>query len=212
MSALKRWLFWTILSLGAIVGLLRVTSIRWWRIPADDPYLDASIEPSLRGGDLVLLWRLTPPTPGTLVLCPEPKHPERVVIGRMLGEDRATVRVDGSHVFVNEKVQATEGNCADDRFTVRSPAGGAVEQRCSMEVASGLTHQRGDAEATADLPSYEVTLQAGEVALVSDNRRFPYDSRDYGPVDRSTCTETIFFRLIGEKGFFDTSRRFQYVR
>jgi signal peptidase I len=212
MGALKRWLFWTILSLGAIVGLLRATSIRWWRIPADDPYLDASVEPSLRGGDLVLLWRLTPPTPGELVLCPEPKHPERVVIGRMLGEDRSRVRIDGSRVFVNEKVQATEGNCADDRFTVRSPAGGEVEQRCSMEVASGLLHERGEAEATADLPSYEVTLQPGEVALVSDNRRFPYDSRDYGPVDRSSCNETIFFRLMGEKGFFDTSRRFQYVR
>jgi hypothetical protein len=50
------------------------------------------------------------------------------------------------------------------------------------------------------------------VALVSDNRRFPYDSRDYGPVERATCTDTVFFRLIGPGGFFDASRRFQYVR
>jgi hypothetical protein len=81
-----------------------------------------------------------------------------------------------------------------------------------MEVASGLTHPRGDAGATADIPAFEVTLKTGEVAIVSDNRRFPYDSRDYGPVERATCTDTVFFRLIGPGGFFDASRRFQYVR
>jgi hypothetical protein len=87
-----------------------------------------------------------------------------------------------------------------------------VEQRCSLEVANGLIHERGEAEATADLSKMEVELKAGQVALVSDNRRYPYDSRDYGVVDRSTCKETVFFRLFGPGGFFDTSSRFQYIR
>jgi len=213
MSAFRRWLMWSLISLGVIAGFLRATAIRWWHVPADDPYLDASIAPSLRGGDWVLLWRMTPPALGALVLCPEPKHPERVVIGRMLGEERSTVRVDGSRVFVNERVQATEGHCTEDTFKVSPPNGGPeIEQRCWMEVASGLTHQRGEAEATADLAAYEVELKTGQVALVSDNRRFPYDSRDYGAVERDACQETIFFRLIGSGGFFDASRRFQYVR
>jgi signal peptidase I len=213
MNAFRRWLMWSLISLGAIVGILRATAIRWWKIPAGDPYLDASIAPSLRGGDWVLLWRMTEPTLGALTVCPEPQHPDRVVIGRMFGDERNTVKVDGSHVFVNEKAQATETRCTDDRFKVTPPGGGPeVEQSCSMEVASGLTHMRGDAEATADLAAFEVELKTGQVALVSDNRRFPYDSRDYGAVDRSTCTETIFFRLVGSGGFFDASRRFQYVR
>jgi len=127
---------------------LRITAIRWWQVPADDPYLDASITPSLRGGDWVLLWRMTPPALGALVLCPEPKHPERVAIGRMLGEERNTVKVDGSRAYVNDKAQPTEVPCADDRFNVTPPGGGEVEQRCMMEVASGLAHQRGDAEAS----------------------------------------------------------------
>jgi signal peptidase I len=213
MSALRRWLLWSLVSLGVIIVFLRATAIRWWKVPEGDPYLDASIAPSLSGGDWVLLWRLTPPALGALVLCPEPKHPERIVIGRMLGEERNRVKVDGTRVYVNERVQASEGDCADDRFKVTPPGGGAeVEVRCSMEVASGLIHPRGEAEATADLPAYEVELRPGEVALVSDNRRYPYDSRDYGPVERSTCTDTVFFRVIGPGGFFDASRRFQYVR
>ncbi|HEX5099017.1 MAG TPA: S26 family signal peptidase [Polyangiaceae bacterium] len=213
MSALRRWLMWSLISLGVITIFLRLSAIRWWRIPADDPYLDASITPSLRGGDLVLLWRMTPPSLGSLALCPEPKHPERVVIGRMMGEERNTVKIDGSRVLINERQQSTEGSCADEHFKVTPPTGGAeVEQHCSMEVVSGLTHMRGDAEATAELAAYEVELHTGQVALVSDNRRFPYDSRDYGVVERSTCTETVFFRLVGAEGFFDASRRFQYVR
>jgi len=203
---------WSLLSLGVIAGVMRATAIRWWKIPADDPYLDASITPSLQGGDWVLLWRMTPPALGSLVLCPEPKHAERVVIGRFVGEERQRVKIDGSHVFVNDRIMPTEGKCADDRFKVTSPNGVEVEQRCSMEVTSGQLHQRGDAEATADVAAHELELKSDQVALVSDNRRFPYDSRDYGAVDRSTCSETVFFRIVGAGGFFDASRRFQYVR
>jgi signal peptidase I len=213
MGALRRWLLWTLISTGVICVFLRVTAIRWWKVPEGDPYLEASIAPSLAAGDWVLLWRMTPPALGALVLCPEPKHPERFVVGRMLGEERNRVKVDGTRVYVNEKLQPSEGNCADDHFKVTPPAGGAeVEVRCSMEVASGIIHPRGEAEATAELPLYEVELHSGEVALVSDNRRYPYDSRDYGPVERTTCTDTVFFRIIGPGGFFDASRRFQYVR
>jgi signal peptidase I len=213
MRALTRWAMWSLISLGVLIGILRATAIRWWRVPRNDPYLEASLEPSLRGGDLVLLWRLTPPALGSLALCPEPKHSDRVVVGRLVGEERNTVRVDGTHVYVNEKIFPTEGSCTNDHFKVKPPQGGSeLELSCSMEVASGLTHPRGDAGATADIPAFEVTLKTGEVAIVSDNRRFPYDSRDYGPVERATCTDTVFFRLIGPGGFFDASRRFQYVR
>ena len=213
MRALGRWLLWSFIGLGVLLGFLRATALRPWRVPTGDPYLEASIAPSLRGGDLVLLWRFTPPAYGALVLCPEPKHPERAVIGRMIGEERNTVRIEGTHVFVNEKQLSTEGPCADEHFNVTPPQGGAeVEQRCSLEVANGVIHPRGEAEATADLATAELGLKAGEVALVSDNRRYPYDSRDYGPVDRSTCRETVVFRLVGPGGFFDTARRFQYVR
>ena len=85
MRALGRWALWSLIGFVVLVAALRATAIRWWRVPDDDPYLEASIAPSLRGGDLVLLWRLTEPTLGNLVICPEPKHTDRMVVGRMVG-------------------------------------------------------------------------------------------------------------------------------
>jgi hypothetical protein len=52
----------------------------------------------------------------------------------------------------------------------------------------------------------------GKTFLVSDNRRFPYDSRNYGSVDSSTCKESIFFRLVSKNGFLDVKPRFTYIR
>lgn len=213
MRALGRWALWSLIAAIAIAGLLRASSLRWWRVPSDDPYLEASVAPTLRGGDWVLLWRLTPPALGSLVLCPEPQHPERVVLGRMVGDERAEVRVDGSRVVVNEKPFHTEGDCAEQRFTVKHPQSGAeVEQKCSLEAAHGTLHERGDADAVADIPRLELSVGEKQVVLVSDNRRFPYDSRDYGVVERESCKEMVFFRLWGATGFFDSTKRFQYIR
>jgi signal peptidase I len=213
MRAVGRWALWALVSMLVFTAILRATSIRWWRVPDDDPYLEASIAPTLRGGDLVLLWRLTPPTTGSLVVCPEPKHPERMAIGRMVGDGEQTVVVDGSRLTVNERPAATEGSCADSRFKVTAPHNAAeMELSCSMEVVNGLAHERGNADANAEVSRLELRLDEGEVALVSDNRRFPYDSRDYGPALRETCTETIFFRLFGAAGFFDSATRFRYIR
>jgi len=213
MRAVGRWALWALISMLVTMGLARATSLRWWRVPNDDPYLEASIAPTLRGGDLVLLWRLTPPELGALVVCPEPKHAERLTIGRMVGEERNQVLVEGSRITVAGRGFSSEGDCANSRFKVNSPQNGAeMELSCSMEAASGILHKRGNAPATNDVPKLDLTLEEGEVALVSDNRRFPYDSRDFGAVQRELCTETIFFRLVGADGFFDADARFQYIR
>jgi signal peptidase I len=213
MRAIGRWALWALVSIVVIVVLLRVTALRWWRVPDDDPYLEASITPTLNGGDLVILWRLTPPVLGSLVICPEPKHPERMTIGRLVGEERENVVVQGSRIIVNERAFPTEGDCADSRFKVASPQNGSeLEQTCSIEVANGVLHERGNADSTADVAKLELRIGEGEAALVSDNRRYPYDSRDFGPVVRETCTESIVFRLVGAKGFFDSATRFRYVR
>lgn len=213
MRVLGRWALWSLLALAVLIGILRATAIRWWQVPSDDPYLEASVAPTLRGGDWVLLWRLTAPALGTLALCPEPKHPERMTVGRLIGERRDRVVVEGSKLTVNERLAPLEGDCIENLFTVVPPQGGAeVELGCSLEVAAGVIHQRGNAPAIAEVPKLEVELGDGEVALVSDNRRFPYDSRDFGNVVRETCQETVFFRLVGAKGFFDTKTRFTYIR
>jgi hypothetical protein len=53
---------------------------------------------------------------------------------------------------------------------------------------------------------------AGLVYLVSDNRQFPYDSRDFGLVERATCKEMVFFRLLSAEGWKDVAHRFSLIR
>ena len=213
MRALGRFALWAVIGTLAVIVLFRLTAIRWWKVPEDDPYLVASVAPEIRAGDWVLLWRLSPPAVGSLALCPEPKHPDRVVVGRLIGEEGQKVTVTGTYVEVNGKRFPSEGGCAAARFKVKTPRNGSeIELRCTTEVVNGSIHERGEAEAIADLPTFEAHVAPGEVLLVSDNRRFPYDSRDFGAVDRSTCKETVFFRLIGYEGFFHSATRFTYIR
>ncbi len=215
MRKILQILFWTALVLGVVIGLSRAVAIRWWRVPSDDPYLSASTSPSLRAGDLILLWRLTPPSFGDLVLCPEPKRPERVVIGRIVGESRDDLEINGADIVLNRKRQIIESNCNHpDTFAEHDPSNGIkVEQRCTFEELANTTHMRGELLTQGVRPSdVKTTVPDGYVFLVSDNRQYPYDSREFGPVPRETCTETVFFRLVGAGGFFDTKSRNTYIR
>jgi type IV secretory pathway protease TraF len=83
-----------------------------------------------------------------------------------------------------------------------------------MEVVGSGVHMRGELVDGVTLP-HDGRVEAvpeGQLWLVSDNRLFPYDSRDFGPVPRASCKETVFFRLVGSGGFFDASSRNQYIR
>jgi signal peptidase I len=213
MRALGRYLMWSVIGLVAVVVLFRLTAVRWWKIPDDDPYLSVSLAPELRAGDWVLLWRLSPPAVGSLALCPEPKHSDRIVVGRLIGEEGQKVSVNGTYIEVNGKRLPAEGSCHLQRFKVKAPrSNNEIELRCSTEVVNGAVHERGEAEAIAELPTFEAEVGADQGLLISDNRRFPYDSRDFGVVDRATCKETVFFRLIGREGFFHAETRFTYIR
>ncbi len=214
MRKMFRLLFWVALIAGIIIGFARLTVIRWWRVPNDDPYLTASISPSVRGGDLILLWRLTKPGFGDLAMCAEPNKPGRVVIGRIAGTGRDAIEVIGSDIKRNGKRQPIESDCTQRTFLEHDPASGQeVEQSCQMEDLGGKTNMRGELVANLARPAEVKTKVAiGQVWLVSDNRLFPYDSRDFGPVPSDTCTETVFFRLVGAGGFFDTATRNQYIR
>jgi len=212
MRKMFRFLFWCALVVGGLIGVLRATAIRWWRVPSDDPFLTASTSPSIRAGDLILLWRLTKPGFGDLVLCPEPKRPDRVVIGRLVGESRDDLEVNGGDVVVNGRRQIVESSCATKTFTEHDPETRIeVEQRCNVEDING-GHFRGEIPPSSVRPAdVKTTVPDGQVWLVSDNRLYPYDSRDFGPVPRETCRELVFFRLVGAGGFFDTATRNQFI-
>lgn len=214
MRKLVRFLVWTVVIVGAIIGLARLTAVRWWRIPTNDPYLEASVSPTLRGGDLILLWRLTAPEFGDLVLCPEPGAPERVVVGRIVAEGNDRITVKGTGFTVNDKSAEAERACTPKTFETDHPGTGEpVEQFCQIETIRGTSHMRGSIPGSHPAPStVSQEVPPGNVFLLSDNRLFPYDSRDYGSVPLDSCKETVFFRLVGIKGYLDGETRFTFIQ
>jgi signal peptidase I len=208
-----RFLVWTALIFGAIVGIARLTVLRWWRIPSDDPVLAASISPTLEPGDLVLSWRARQPPFGSMTVCPDPEDPARLVIGRIAGEPGDRIAIDGDNVRINDARADTEHACSEAVFIVVDPnTGNEVEQRCSVEAMGGVSHMRGNWLPGQTRQKHEVEVGQGKVFLLSDNRAYALDSRHYGTVDRDTCKESIFFRLVSRRGFMDEVARLTYIR
>lgn len=211
MAKFLRFLAWTTLIVAALVGAARLTVIRFWKVPVGDPYLEASLAPSLRGGDWLVLWRGTEPSDGHLVLCPEPKASGRDVVARVVGEAGDHLKLGETDLLVNGRPFETEGKCAP--FTVRHPGTGqSFTQSCRNEAIGNWNHLRG--ERLSELPApgtADLVVPPGQVFLISDNRQFPWDSRDFGLVPRDTCHETVIFRLISQDGFFDVTNRLTLI-
>src|SRR4051812_19373433 len=128
MGKFLRVLAWIAAIIAVLIGVLRLTAIRWWQVPLNDPYLEASVAPSLRGGDWIILWRASAPKFGDLVLCPEPKT-SRPVIARIAAEQGDHLKVSAASLTINNAPIREEGSC--DPFRVRDPSnGGEVQQSC----------------------------------------------------------------------------------
>ena len=208
-----RFLVWATIVVGALVGIARATVLRWWRIPTEDPALAASITPTLEAGDLVLVWRASAPAFGSLAICPDPEDPSLLVIGRIAAEPGDALEIEGDNVKVNDARAQTESACSERVFTVIDPdTENEVEQFCSIESMGGTAHMRGDWLKGQTPQKLEFDVGEQQIFLLSDNRAYAYDSRDYGTVDRDTCTEAIFFRLVSRRGFLDVKRRLTYIR
>jgi len=216
MRSLTKVVVWVLVVVAIIVGVARAVAIRWWRVPTGDPYLEASVAPTLRGGDLVILWRLTHPLYGDLVVCPEPGAGDgRIVIGRIVADGGDTVEIKDGWVKVNGRALSTESACNERIFSALDPeTGNEVKQHCDMVELGSSTHMRGGTIAGAPLPNdLDATdINPEQLFLMSDNRQFPYDSRDFGAVDAAECKESIVFRLTSKDGFFDVDGRLEVIR
>jgi len=218
MRGVLKALIWIAVGLALVVGVARVVAIRWWRVPSDDPELEASIAPTLRGGDLVILWRLTEPDVGDLVLCPEPERADgeggRIVIGRIIAESGDQVEVKDGAIFINDKPLLTESSCPESTFTVVNPRTDLeIEQPCAIERLGATLHKVGRRAAGVGSPRDQAAVEVnrGEVWIASDNRQLPFDSRDYGSATRAECSETVIFRLVSEQGYFDVASRLSVI-
>lgn len=210
-----RIIVFTAVVLGVLVGVLRLTSLRWWRVPEDDPDLAASIAPTLSPGDWLILWRATSPGFGDLVLCPDPEDPSEVFVGRIAGEPGDRVRVDElGMITVNNARMRSEVACDPPKFKVANPrSGDEVELTCDIEALGGVRHPRALVPSTGVTrpPAIDREIEPGAIFLVSDNRLYPFDSRDFGLLPEASCNEAIIFRLVSRLGFSDVKARLSWI-
>jgi len=181
-----------------------------WRVPADDPLLSASIEPTLSAGDLVVIVRGSSVARGNLLRCADPDASGRFVIGRAIGQS-------GDHVELSNEVVTVDGHrnpspraCDSPVVTVTDPRDGEdIDLSCAVEEYGERAFSALRAPQRPEAPTH-VTVEAGLWFLVSDNRHVHLDSRDYGQVDARGC-QHIVFRLVSATGFGDSKRRLSIV-
>lgn len=212
MRKLGRGLGW-ILAIALVLGVAaRVFFVDVWTVP-EDPAVAASLAPSLRGGDVVLLLRGAAGF-GELTRCADPEDATKWVVGRVAGRERDKIETFGRDLIINDKRYDGESACREPTITIQNPTTGADEEiHCDEVMMGGGWHYRGYSIKPQLLAKRTITdVGAGMLYLVSDDRTYPDDSRSYGTVPAASCKGRIFFRLWSKAGFGDDKARFSYIR
>lgn len=212
MSKFLKAVLWTAIALGLIGGLLRALLFVTWTLPGDELLLGASVEPTLRTKDTIVLLTRGKRGFGDLVRCKDPDDPTKFLIGRILGVEGDVIELKGRRVYVNNKVYDIKQACPEGRYWFIHPNTEAeVEMQCGVVEMGGGWHYRGNEKKAVQPTAFKAEVGEGMVFLLSDNIDFHDDSRDYGTLEASSCTEKIVFRLWGEAGFKDADRRMMFI-
>jgi len=176
-------------ALLTLPGAAALVLLKPYRIPSE------SMTATLGVGDRVLATRFggADPQPGDVIVF----HPPAAATGGKTGEEACGVAPpegaacpqpsagDSSESFVS-RVIAVGG----DRLTV--VGGRAVVN--GTTIAEPYVRPRCPSGETADFPT-EITIPAGHVFVMSDNRQCSFDSRFYGPVRTGAVEGTVLFRF-----------------
>ncbi len=192
-------LLWVVGILAIIVVVLRLTMFKVWTIP-DDLVLDSSMRPTLAAGDVVLVFTIGQRGFGNLVRCADPEDAQRYIVGRIVGLEGDEVDVRPPMVTVNGTLYNTGDSCGREAFDVPDPTSGSpVAASCSRVDMGGGWHYRAFVPGTEKETKHKVG--PGRVFLLSDNRSFHDDSRDFGAVmANARCTDLIAFRIWSKSG------------
>ena len=135
-----------------------------------------SMEPTFRSGEYIFTSKITykfrPMARGDVVVFKSPKNPDQEYIKRIVGLPGDTVRIRNGQVYVNG-AQVNETYIADETSLFE---GGFVQE---------------------DVP---VTVPAGKLFVMGDNRPHSSDSREFGPIDQESLIGQVFYR------YFPTNR------
>lgn len=212
MDKLLKFLLWTGGILAALIAVGRLLLFEGWTVP-DDPYTAASIAPTLRAGDYVLVLTRGDSSFGDLVRCPDPDDNSRYVIGRIAGLGGDDVEIQGPMLRVNGKSYTATEACTEPSFLVQHPeTRNDVELQCSRVEMGGGWHYRGTTGKQSPSNDHKKSVGTENVYLLSDNRELHEDSRDFGTVPHASCHQRIFFRLWSAAGWGDVESRMTLIR
>jgi signal peptidase I len=201
-------LIWVTVLGGGAALLLHLYVIEIWTLPVNDPLLAASVAPTLHEGDLLVLMRESSVERGQLVRCRDPQSSDRFVVGRAMARSGETVDIGLELVSVDRRRAPSPRAC--DRAKVFDPTRNEeIDLDCSVEEYAGRDYDALRSRAFPE-PPMTFTVEFGKWFLVSDDRHVHLDSRDFGPIDPSTC-QHIAVRLVGAGGFSDADSRFTFV-
>lgn len=204
-------LLWTAVALVAIGGLLRALLVKTWTVPKD-LNLAASIAPTLAGGDVVLLLTRGSRGFGDLVRCKDPDDPSQYVIGRIYGVEGDVVETKGRQVFVNGKRYEPAQACPARKYKFIHPnTEEEIPLDCGVVEIAGGWHYRSHIRRDLSPTNTKVEVGEGMVYLLSDNIDHHDDSRDFGTLEKSSCTERIMFRFVSDTGWSDEEGRLSYI-
>ena len=207
MRGFLKFILWVLgLAAGAFL-IAYFAFFRIWTIPAGNPLQAASLEPTMSAGDVVFVWRRGTPNRGDLARCTNPETPAKFVVGRAIAKEGETVAFSQEVVSLDGQRNPSPYGCAPPTRTMKDPVSGEEEQlQCSVEDLGGKKYEA--LRSLSPTPNNRPPqVPPGKLYLVSDNRHFHWDSRNYGPVDATTC-RPIYFRLWGKDGFGDSKKRF----
>jgi signal peptidase I len=206
MGKLGRGLFWTVVFVAIVVGICRAAFFTTWKVP-EEPPVSSSVAPTLQGGDLVLLLTRGTPGFGDLVRCEDPEDAQKFVVGRIVGLSGDAVETSGRELRVNNKRYDSTTACAETTATVTHPVSGSdVQIFCDRIELGGREHYRGYSDKAQIFTPTTTDVGPGRFFLLSDDRSYHDDSRDFGPVPIESCKETIFFRVVPKQGWGDPHR------
>jgi len=209
---LLKGLFYVVAVCAILIGIGRLLLFKVWTIP-DDPVLNASISPTLASGDVVLVLTRGERGFGDLVRCTDPEDGQRWIVGRISGDAGDTVAVNENGILtVNGRRYDTQESCKDGTYTVAHPVSGHPETlQCGRVELADSWHMKGTVPGKP-IPPYEHKVGEGRFFLLSDDRTYHDDSRDYGAVPKETCKDMIAVRLWSKEGISDVEHRFTGIR
>jgi signal peptidase I len=211
MDKVARGLFWTAVVLVVVGVVGRLLFVDAWTVP-EDRTLVASIVPTLHEGDFLLVSRHGSVGFGDLVRCTDPETPGGFVVGRIAGLGGDQLEVAGRSLTVNNRRFNSEQICLDPKVIVVNPTtGDDMTLQCDTVHMGSVTHMRAYRTDHLFAPDTKIaTVAADRVYLVSDDRDFHEDSRDFGMLRRDSCSR-ILFRLWGKQGWTDDKARLTLI-